>query len=171
MLSTQAEKPARSNNGDRKGKGKASQESSQQRGDSAVYSYSAFKKGKGVGRAQQRLKGAREDVSESYKAGPSGSSAKGKRKANADSDDEDLEDDDGIYGADDFSKYKDIKFKVGMDSDDEAGGQFDEDDEEIDSDLADTDEDESEDDRPKKKTKSAKSKRSVSFDIGCVLQV
>lgn len=139
-----------------------------------MYSYSASKKGKGVGRAQQRLKGAREDVSESFNAGPS--SSRGKRKANADSDledDEDLDGDDagGIYGADDFSKYKDIKFKVGMDSDDEAGGanggQFDEDDEEIDSDMADTDEEDSDDDKPRKK--ASKSKRSVSLFTSLLL--
>lgn len=164
LLSTQPDKASKS---DRKGKGKARQQDSAQ--DGAVYSYSATSKGKGAGRAEQRLKGAREDVSESQKAGPS--SSKGKRRADEDSELEDDEDFDGglrggAFGAADFSKYKDVKFKIGMDSDDEGaanGGQFTEDDEEIDSDMAGTDsEEESEDDGRKKKKASKPKKRSVS---------
>lgn len=161
LLSTQPDKSSKS---DRKGKGKARQQDAAESGD--VYSYSLPKRGKGAGRAEQRLKGAKKDVSESYSA--SASSSKGKRRANEDSDldDEDAEDGaEGSFAADDFAKYKDIKFKFSGNSDDEGvadGGQFDEDDEEIDSDMAgtDTEEESSEDDRPKKKSVKSK-KRSV----------
>ena len=165
LLSTQPDKLQKSD--DCKGKGKGRQQDSAQ--DGAVYTYSTSSKGKGVGRAEQRLKAAQEDVSESFNAGPS--SSKGKRRAQEDSDfdEEDLDNEDGgTFAADDFAKYKDVKFKIGMDSDDEGvahGGQFDEDDEEIDSDMAGTDSEvDSEDEKPKKKAAKSK-KRNVSHFI------
>jgi hypothetical protein len=160
---------------DRKGKGKArqqQQDSANNDEQAGIYSYTTAKKGKGVARAQQRLKGAREDVSESYNAGPSNSSSRRGKHDDEDDLDEDNEVD-SFAGADDFSKYKDVKFKIGMDSDDEApptGGQFD-DDEEIDSDLAGSDDD-SESDKRKNKNKNKKTKsnkRSVSRPDGSLL--
>jgi U3 small nucleolar RNA-associated protein 14 len=108
------------------------------------------------GRTARRFQTARNDAVQDE--GSSRSSKKGKGKARENSEDELDEDDD--EGSNDFKSIQDIKgikFKMGMDSGDEAGA-FDEDDEEIDSDLADTDHDEPAPSTSKQKLKNGKRK-------------
>ncbi|GAA5916095.1 hypothetical protein JCM6882_003934 [Rhodosporidiobolus microsporus] len=76
-----------------------------------------------------------------------------------DDDDEDLSDDDGfrVHGEEvvEWTGRKPVGFKLGMDSDAEEGGKFDDEDEEIDSDLASG----SEDDLPRKNSSGKKGKK------------
>lgn len=186
-----------------KGKGKARQQDSTTTGTPAntssnnksngIYTYDdAAHKGRGMKRAEQRLRGAKQDVSQSLAAGTSQSAkSKGKRRARDDrnaNDDEDEDDSDNdnendAFGAEGMQDYRNIKFKIGMDSDDENGDQagFGDDDEELDSDMADTDGDEEsdEDDTPAssgntRKTSKRSQKRKVRylhFHVFCILQL
>jgi hypothetical protein len=136
--------------------------------DRSIYSYAPLEQGRGVKQSARRLQSAREDVRASNKASSS-SRGKGKGKGRrggeeSEGGDEDEDgDSDAAGGAgieDNTMDIRNIKFKMGLGSDDELDGQGDagdddDDDEEIDSDLAMTD---GEEERPPKGRNEAAAK-------------